>query len=437
MTDIFLPGQRWVSHADSTLGLGIVTHADDRRVTLHFPAVEEERVYAIDRAPLTRLLLKPGDQLTSVDGTGLTVENVKEQSGVLTYYGTDTAGQQRSVVETELDAHIELNTPIERLLNNQLGKPSDFGVRQTTLEHHATGEGFGLRGLLGARTAFLSHQIYVAASVGDRFAPRVLLADEVGLGKTIEAGLILAQQIHRQRAHRVLILVPDTLAHQWLVEMQRRFHLAFSLLNRARLEDADIHEEFSDNPLVIAPLSLFDDDRICQDIVSHLDWDMVIIDEAHHLTGLGETRSEFGQFIHDLSARSRGLLLLSATPEQAGLRNHFDRLQLIDPARFADFDQFIEEHRQFATWSTKIEALEAGKTSHCLRVSMPRRIRTAKLSKCLIVTAPAVFCTGTPAEASLGSRRGTVTCIHSTTQRCISSRRSNCTPSSASSSPSG
>ena len=111
---------------------------------------------------------------------------------------------------------------------------------------------------------------------------------------------------------------------------------------------------------MIAPLSLFDDDRICQDIVSHLDWDMVIIDEAHHLTGLGETRSEFGQFIHDLSARSRGLLLLSATPEQAGLRNHFDRLQLIDPARFADFDQFIEEHHQFATWSAKIEALEAG-----------------------------------------------------------------------------
>ena len=147
----------------------------------------------------------------------------------------------------------------------------------------------------------------------------MLLADEVGLGKTIEAGLILAQQIHRQRAHRVLILVPDTLAHQWLVEMQRRFHLAFSLLNRARLEDADIHEEFSDNPLVIAPLSLFDDDRICQDIVSQLDWDMVIIDEAHHLTGLGDP-IEFGQFIHDLSARSSRLLLLSATPEQAGLR---------------------------------------------------------------------------------------------------------------------
>ena len=73
MINHFLPGQRWVSHADSTLGLGIVTHADERRVTLHFPAVEEERVYATDRAPLTRLVLKPGDQLTRMDGSMLTV----------------------------------------------------------------------------------------------------------------------------------------------------------------------------------------------------------------------------------------------------------------------------------------------------------------------------------------------------------------------------
>jgi ATP-dependent helicase HepA len=73
MTDLFLPGQRWVSHADSTLGLGIVTQVDERRVTLHFPAVEEERVYATDRAPLTRLQLKPGDQLTTLNGDILTV----------------------------------------------------------------------------------------------------------------------------------------------------------------------------------------------------------------------------------------------------------------------------------------------------------------------------------------------------------------------------
>jgi ATP-dependent helicase HepA len=131
------------------LGLGIVTHADERRVTLHFPAVEEERVYATDRAPLTRLLLKPGDQLTRMDGSVLTVVQLQEQTGLLTYDARDTEGSIFPVSETELDAHIELNTPIERLLNNQLGKPRDFGLRMTTLEHAAAGEGFGLRGLLG------------------------------------------------------------------------------------------------------------------------------------------------------------------------------------------------------------------------------------------------------------------------------------------------
>ena len=360
MTDHFLPGQRWVSHADSTLGLGIVTHADERRVTLHFPAVEEERVYATDRAPLTRLVLKPGDQLTRMDGSMLTVIALQEQDGVITYEAEDQWGERHSVVETELDAQIELNTPIERLLNNQLGKPRDFGLRSITLEHAAAGEGFGLGGLLGPRTALLSHQLYVAANVGKRFAPRVLLADEVGLGKTIEAGLILTQQLHRQRVRRVLVLVPETLAHQWLVEMQRRFHLAFSLLNAERLEDADIEMEFSENALVIAPISLFADDPITRDIVSGLDWDMVVIDEAHHITGIGEQRTDLGQFVCEVSARARGLLLLTATPEQAGLRSHFDRLRLIDPARFADFDQFTAEYAQFAEWSRLIDQLERG-----------------------------------------------------------------------------
>jgi ATP-dependent helicase HepA len=362
MTDHFLPGQRWVSHADSTLGLGIVTHADERRVTLHFPAVEEERVYATDRAPLTRLLLKPGDQLTRVDGSVLTVISLQEQGGVITYEAEASSGDHHSVVETELDGHIELNTPIERLLNNQLGKPRDFDLRATTLEHAAAGEGFGLGGLLGPRTALLSHQLYVAANVGKRFAPRVLLADEVGLGKTIEAGLILTQQLHRQRVRRVLVLVPETLAHQWLVEMQRRFHLAFSLLNAERLEDADIEAEFSENALVIAPVNLFETDPSKREIVSGLEWDMVVIDEAHHITGIGEQPTDLGQFVCELSVRARGLLLLTATPEQAGLRSHFDRLQLIDPARFADFDQFIAEHAQFAKWSRLIDQLEQGQT---------------------------------------------------------------------------
>ena len=268
MADLFSIGQRWVSHADSSLGLGIVTQVDERRVTLHFPAVEEERVYATHRAPLTRLLLKNGDRLVRIDGLIFNVVSVAYRNGVASYATEDDQGREHTINETELDAHIELNTPTERLLNNQLSKTSDFDLRRTTLEHSATGEGFGLQGLLGPRTSLLSHQLYVAASIGKRSAPRVLLADEVGLGKTIEAGLILSQQLLRQRVSRVLVLTPESLTHQWLVEMQRRFHLSFSLLNESRLEDTDAEEEFAHSPLVISPTSLFAGKHEIQRLVS-------------------------------------------------------------------------------------------------------------------------------------------------------------------------
>ena len=80
-------------------------------------------------------------------------------------------------------------------------------------------------GLVGARIGLIPHQLYIAAEVAGRYAPRVLLADEVGLGKTIEAGLILHRLLLTGRAERVLILVPEPLLHQWLVELRRRFNL--------------------------------------------------------------------------------------------------------------------------------------------------------------------------------------------------------------------
>ena len=132
--------------------------------------------------------------------------------------------------------------------------------------------------------------------------------------------------------------------------------------NAERLEDADVDAEFSENAIVFAQIRLFEDDPMTREIVSGLGWDMVVIYEAHHITGIGEEPTDLGQVGCELSARARALLLLTATPEQAGLRSHFDRLQLIDPARFADFDQFKAEHAQFAEWSRLIDQLEQGET---------------------------------------------------------------------------
>ena len=100
----------------------------------------------------------------------------------------------------------------------------------------SAGEGSPIQGLRGPRIDLIGHQLHIADQVARRYAPRVLLADEVGLGKTIEAGLILHQQLQTGRAGRVLIVVPDALVHQWFVEMARRFNLRFSIFDEERLE---------------------------------------------------------------------------------------------------------------------------------------------------------------------------------------------------------
>ncbi len=353
-------GQRWVSHADAELGLGIIVEVDAHRVTVHFPAVAEDRTYAAGRAPLTRLSLGPGDLLTRHDGHRFTVSSVEESENILTYYAEDDDGEIHKISELELDARIQLNHPKDRLINNQLDKLVDFRLRYATLSHRARTETGGIRGLLGARTALLSHQMYIAAEVGQRFAPRVLLADEVGLGKTIEAGLILSQQLLTGRAARVLVIVPDALIHQWLVEMLRRFNLRFSLFDESRLSEGEEGGSFDAEQLIITPSSLFAQNANARALALDADWDLVVVDEAHHLSWSNSDESHLYDFVAALSKLSKGLLLLTATPEQAGVESHFARLQLLDPDRYGDFERFCAEQADYVRWNEAIESLSQG-----------------------------------------------------------------------------
>lgn len=371
MTEFAL-GQRWVSHADVELGLGIVVELDGRRINLHFPAVGEDRTYAIDRAPLTRLILEIGDRFQHANGDDYTVVERHETEGILAYLIEDSDAERQLVSELDIDPHIQLRSPRDRLLNNQLDKLMDFQLRYATLIQRARFCGSNVRGLLGARTSLLSHQVYIASEVGARIAPRVLLADEVGLGKTIEAGLILSQQLASGRANRVLVLVPDTLVHQWLIEMLRRFNLTFSLFDKDRLGDIDDESPFETEQLILCPFSLFADHASAREDALSAGWDMVVVDEAHHLNSDTPGEAELTRFVAAVSGRSSGLLLLTATPEQAGVASHFERLRLLDPDRFSDFPTFREEQKRFAEWSDLIGALQAGEQPEGLPAGIDR-----------------------------------------------------------------
>ena len=345
----FIPGQRWISNTEASLGLGIVVSSEDRRVTISFPAASDERVYARDNAPLNRISYKVGDTVHNGEGEMFKVIDVLDNNGLLIYKVETPDGGEDILPEIELDCFVHFNSPKDRLLSGQIDPLKFFHLRQDSLNYLRDYQQSGVVGLLGPRVQLLPHQLYIAHQVANRVAPRVLLADEVGLGKTIEAGLIVHQQLQSGLANRVLILVPDSLLHQWLVEMLRRFNLAFSVLDEAICQEL-MHEQ--DNPfdtrqLVLCPLSFLVDNPERAEQALECDWDLLVVDEAHHLQWRQGQPSDEYQCVESLAKKSQGCLLLTATPEQLGLESHFARLRLLDPDRYYDLEKFIAEEAQF------------------------------------------------------------------------------------------
>jgi ATP-dependent helicase HepA len=350
--DDFALGQRWISDAEPELGLGLVTALDARTLSLDFPACSEGRTYARHDPPLSRVLFTIGDQALSNEGWALQVESVKFLDGMACYLGSREDGSEAVLPETQLDHRLRLNRPADRLFGGRYDRNGWFELRYQThrLRHRLARS--PLRGLTGGRTSLIPHQLYIAQEVSRRYAPRVLLADEVGLGKTIEAGMILHQQLLCGRASRVLILLPESLQHQWLVEMLRRFNLRFSLFDEERCQAIDADGETA-NPFHAEQLILTSIDFLSQsperlEQARAAGWDLLVVDEAHHLRWSPEQTSAEYRCVEQLAAHTLGLLLLTATPEQLGKASHFAHLRLLDPDRFHDLDSFLAEESAYA-----------------------------------------------------------------------------------------
>jgi ATP-dependent helicase HepA len=369
----FIVGQRWASHSDSQLGLGIVIETIGRRVTLSFPAAAETRTFAIDNAPLSRIRYAVGDWVSNMDDEQFIINSISESGGLLIYHCHDVEQQDCLIEELDLNCFVQFTTPEQRLFSGQLGRSSEFELRFETFRQQYLQQLSPVSGLMGSRTNLLEHQVYITQEVAKRYSPRVLLADEVGLGKTIEAGMILHHQIHSGQTKRVLIIVPPTLLHQWLVEMLRRFNLSFSIFDHSRIyqpqntvldeDDIEIPQpETDENPFdseqrILCSLDFIVNDKAVQQQILETEWDMVIVDEAHHLYWQENNPSDSYAFVEQLSAICKGLLLLTATPEQVGIEGHFARLKLLDPARFHDLEKFKREEAGYVDLNTILQQL--------------------------------------------------------------------------------
>jgi len=162
----------------------------------------------------------------------------------------------------------------------------------------------------------------------------------------------------------VLVLAPPSLTSQWFVELLRRFNLPFALFDEERCEAIEVGDAarnpFEDEQFVVAAIDWLSDDPSRAEQIASAPWDLVVVDEAHHLEWTPEHASPAYALVEKLSASAPGLILLTATPQQLGRSGHFARLRLLDPARYSDLDAFIAESDGYVRLSTLASALIDG-----------------------------------------------------------------------------
>jgi superfamily II DNA or RNA helicase len=236
--------------------------------------------------------------------------------------------------------------PAERLAAGDLGQAEPYGLRLQALYLKHAYRYDPLTGLSSARIEPQLHQVYVAHRVTQKLQPRMILADEVGLGKTIEAGLIIKELRARELINRVLIVVPASLQLQWQSELRSKFNENFEVIDGAA---AQYLGRGGANPWmarqnVICSLPFASSPKRAEQIIE-AEWDLVIFDEAHRVRrsrqSASKTRVTLAYRLADeLKELVNGLLLLTATPMQLDPFELYSLIELVEPGLFPGYSTY-------------------------------------------------------------------------------------------------
>lgn len=200
-----------------------------------------------------------------------------------------------------------------------------------------------LSSLSNSRTRLLPHQIEATHRVCSALRPRFLLADEVGLGKTIEAGLVMKELMLRKGYRRILVTTPATLTIQWQNEMRTRFNEEFLVMNRANFNSVMAQAAKSESIRIITSIDFIKNEKYNEKILK-MPWDMAVFDEAHRLRRDDNKITQGYQFADQIASRVDALLLLSATPFRGKLEELYYLIHLLDPHLLGPKHSFYNEY---------------------------------------------------------------------------------------------
>jgi len=335
------PGDRLTHRFNPELGPGEVVEVRPRNVQVRFPESGQTLAFSNSSDALVPHSLGPGTK-ARLEGTGETV--------VIAFCEGATCqledGREVPVSDLwPLPADLPLT---ERLARGQVDSYDDFVNRLDGLRLQRLRQAGGLGSFLGGRIQLFPHQLYAAERACHSDPVRWLLADEVGLGKTVEACLILNRLLQTGRADRTLIVAPETLTLQWLGELWRKYHQAFALLDEKRLADVARDHGADFNPFDIhrrsvIGLNLLASRRRLTEQAVEAGIDLLVVDEAHHLRRPpGHPGNEAYRAVAPIAGVGRHVLLLTATPLEDDANGFFRLLQLLRPEEFPESESFAE-----------------------------------------------------------------------------------------------
>lgn len=271
------------------------------------------------------------------------VLRVAESGGV---YQADVAFESRDGrrLETFPADRLQAQADLwDRLAQNDFDPPLDFLLKQLAYQFPLANTGGELS---NSRTALLPHQILLTHDVVAATRRRFLIADEVGLGKTIETGMILRELLARGEAERILVICPAGLIRNWQNELRDAFRLHFDVLG---IDFTDANPAtWETHPRVIASIDTIKRKERLERVLASPRWELIVFDEAHHLSrtryGKKITATQNYRLAEALRGHTRDLLFLSATPHQGDAYQFWSLIQLLDDSLFEDPEAMLD-HR--------------------------------------------------------------------------------------------
>jgi len=325
----FKTGQRWYSKAETELGLGLILKIEDRFVQVFYPHAQETRTYNAKSSPLKRYIANIGDEIELTNGKKITIEQINEENDLLVYTSKD-----QSYPEELLSSQINLNNPEDKLFSGIIDPKRHFDFRYETILLQRKIEELKYRGYYSSKVGLIPHQMSILATIDKHKIKKFILADEVGLGKTIESLNVMKHYHELGLIKSILILTPHSLQYQWFIEIYRKFNMVFKTLGLTDMMELD---GLNDNDqLIISTPKHLNDNIDDQNFIRERDFDLVIVDESHQLN------LEKYEYLINKVNRSQYTMFLTATPEAMGTHAFEAQLKLLG----SDKQHFFRNRRE-------------------------------------------------------------------------------------------